>query len=42
MRLRETIQRNRELDEELGHAKHLWESANSKLTDELNKDKEEL
>lgn len=40
--LKEAIRKNKEPDKELGRVRSRWESANSKLTDELNKVKERL
>lgn len=42
MQMRKAHQRNKDLDEEFCWAKSMWESANSKLTGELNKAREEL
>ena len=42
MQLQDVRQRNKDLDEELFQEKNMWESIVSKLTDELNKTKEEL
>ena len=42
VKLKKTHQKNKDLDEELCWEKDMWESAISKLTNELNKAKEEI
>ena len=42
MQLRDTQQKNKDLDDELCWQKNLWESTISESTDKLNKAEEEL